>query len=198
MDKKDVIVYFDGLAESWDTNIIKIQSKIDKILDVADVTEGKTVLDVACGTGVLIPDYISRKVKECVAVDISQKMIETAKKKYDGYENIEFLCADAENLNFTDKFDCAVIYNAFPHFVDRGLLFKSLSKCLKDNGRITVAHSMSREALIKHHSGSAESVSTILPETDEMAELMKTCFDVDFKISTEEIYIVSAKKINEV
>lgn len=195
MDKNEVVAFFDALADSWDADMVKVQSKIDAILDAADITEGKSVLDVACGTGVLIPDYISRKVSKCVAVDISSKMIENAKKKFGGYENIEFICADAERLVFADKFDCAVIYNAFPHFVNRNRLFKNLSECLKPNGRITVAHGMSREALLKHHSGRAKNVSAVLPETEEMAELMQPYFDVDIKFSTEEIYVVSAKKL---
>lgn len=194
MVKKEVSAFFDSLADSWDDDMIKIQWKIDKILDVAEVTEGKTVLDVACGTGVLIPDYLKRNVKKCVAVDISERMVKIAKSKFGGYENVGFLCADAEQYEFSEKFDCIVIYNAFPHFADREQLFKNLSKCLKNGGRITVAHGMSRETLIKHHSGSAEKVSTVLPEAEELAEMMKDYFNTDTIISTDEIYAVSGKK----
>ena len=100
MDKKQVAEYFDSLADVWDINMIKIQPKIDEILDRAGVTEGKYVLDVACGTGVLIPDYVKRKVSKCVAIDISDKMIEKAKSKFSQYENVEFLCGDAEVFDF--------------------------------------------------------------------------------------------------
>lgn len=195
MDKKQVAEFFDNLAEVWDIDMIKNQSKIDDILDKAEVTEGKYVLDVACGTGVLIPDYIKRKVSKCVAIDISDKMIEKAKGKFSGYKNVELLCGDAEAFDFKDEFDCIVIYNAFPHFVDRDKLFKNLLKCLRTDGRITVAHGMGREALIRHHSGSAKNVSTILPEIEEMVRLMSKYFDVDVSISTDDIYIASAKKL---
>ncbi len=195
MEKKAITAFFDSLADSWDNDMIKIQWKIDKILDVTDVTQGKKVLDVACGTGILIPDYIKRKVAKCVAVDISNNMIEVAKSKFGEYKNIEFLCADAEHLEFVDKFDCVVIYNAFPHFVNQNQLFENLSKCLKPDGRITVAHGMSREALIKHHSGRAEKVSTVLPEAEKLAEIMKPYFEIDTIVSTDEIYIVSGKKL---
>lgn len=194
MDKKEITEFFDGLASSWDADMIKEQPKIDAILDVAGVTQGKTVLDVACGTGVLIPDYLNRKVGRCVGIDISQKMIEIARKKFSGYENVEFICGDAENFKTAEKFDCIVIYNAFPHFVEPRLLFSSLSPLLKEKGRITVAHGMSRDALLKHHSGRAKNVSAILPEAEETAELMKPYFDADIKISDEKIYVVSAVK----
>lgn len=194
MDKKAVSAFFDSLADLWDDDMIKVQWKIDKILDAAEVTEGKTVLDVACGTGVLVPDYLSRNVKKCVAVDISERMIEIAKYKFSQNDNIKFLCADAEQYDFPEMFDCIVIYNAFPHFTDCEQLFKNLSKCLKNGGRITIAHGMSREALIKHHSGSAEKVSTILPKAGDLAEIMKDYFNTDIIITTDEIYIVSGKK----
>ena len=128
MDKKEVSAFFDSLADSWNNNMIKTQWKIDKILDVAEVTEGKNVLDVACGTGVLIPDYLERKVKKCVAVDISEKMIEIAKRNFNKYDSVEFLCVDAEEYKFQEKFDCIVIFNAFPQFTDREQLFKNHSE----------------------------------------------------------------------
>ena len=100
MDKKAVAAFFDSLADSWDNDMIKVQWKIDKILDIAEVTEGKTVLDVACGTGVLVPDYLRRNVKKCVAVDLSERMIEVVKSKFGEHDNVEFLCADAGQCDF--------------------------------------------------------------------------------------------------
>lgn len=197
MNKKDVREFFDSLAESWDNDMIKIQWKIDKIFDISEVTAGKKILDVGCGTGVLIPDYVKRKVLKCVAVDISEKMTQIAKSKFSNYENVEFLCADAEYAEFDDNFDCVIIYNAFPHFVNSAKLLENLSGCLKYGGRITVAHGMSRKALIKHHSGRAEKVSTILPEADNLAEMMSPYFEIDTIISDNELYIVSGKKTDK-
>lgn len=191
MTNAQIAAFFDSLAETWDSAEAKPQQRIDKILDVADITQGKTVLDVACGTGVLIPDYIRRKVSKCVASDISPKMIEIAKRKFANISNVDFVCADAETHGFDELFDCAVIYNAFPHFFNRKMLFENIAKHLKHGGRLTVAHSMSRNALAKHHSGSAKNVSIPLPESTELAEFMATWFVVDTAIETNEIYIVS-------
>jgi hypothetical protein len=53
---------------------------------------------------------------------------------------------------------------------------------------------MSREDLLKHHSGKAESISKILPEISEIKELLSPYFSVDRCISDEEIYVVSGVK----
>ncbi len=193
MDKKEVAAFFDFLAPSWDADTVKCHQKIDRILDIAGVTEGKTILDVACGTGVLIPEYINRNIKSYVGIDISHNMIEIAKSKFSGCDNVELICADAEIFGFKNRFDCIVIYNAFPHFANRSILFENLAEHLSDNGRITIAHSMSREALIKHHSGKAKDVSSILPEADELAEKMKPYFDIDTVVSNSDMYVISGK-----
>ena len=48
------------------------------ILDNGGIKEDIHVLDVACGTGVLFPDYLKRKVASVTGVDISQKMAKIA------------------------------------------------------------------------------------------------------------------------
>lgn len=191
MTNTEIAEFFDSLADSWDSGMVKSQQKIEKILDVAEISQYKTVLDIACGTGVLIPDYVSRNVKKCVAVDISPKMIEIAQSKFSYNPNIRFVCADASEFSFAESFDSAVIYNAFPHFANPEKLFENIAKHLKSGGRLTVAHGMSREELLKHHSGCAKNISTPLPEAKKLAEIMKPWFIVDTAISTEDIYVVS-------
>ena len=75
MNKQDVIAFFDRLAPQWDEDMIRDDGIIGKILDEGQVTAGKEVLDVACGTGVVIPDYLARDVASVTAVDISPEMV---------------------------------------------------------------------------------------------------------------------------
>lgn len=42
----------------WDAGMVRSDEKIGRILDNAKVTAGSRVLDIACGTGVLIGDYL--------------------------------------------------------------------------------------------------------------------------------------------
>ena len=190
MDKKDIIAFFDRLAPSWDADMIRDDRIISEILDKGGVQAGKTVLDVACGTGVLFADYLKRNVCSVTGVDISSEMVKIAASKYPD-SNISVVCADVQNCDFAEKFDCIMIYNAFPHFPEPEKLFQRLSQLLKDGGRVTVAHGMSRAKIDAHHQGHASKVSIGLMEENALAALMGQWFTVDTVISDDEKYIVS-------
>ena len=151
------------------------------------------VLDVACGTGVLIPDYLARKVASVAGVDISPEMIACAKAKFEA-DNVHFICADIEEADLPCDFDCCMVYNAFPHFPDPGNLIKVLSSRLKRGGRLSVAHGMSRAKIDRHHEGSACKVSRGLMSETELARLMEPYFNVDVVISDDRMYQVAGVK----
>ena len=130
IETKEVIEFFDRLAPGWDAETVRNDDIISTILDNAAVTEGKVILDVACGTGVLIPDYLKRKVASVTGIDISPKMAEIAKAKFPQPE-VTILCGDVESTYFGKQFDCIVVYNAFPHFPDPERLIATLSGLLK-------------------------------------------------------------------
>lgn len=188
MNKADVIDFFDRCAPNWDAEMIRSDKIIAEILDRGGIRPGADVLDVACGTGVLFPDYFARNVGSLTAIDISPEMVRIAREKF---PEAEILCGDAETAEFSRKFGAVMIYNAFPHFPDPDALFAALSRWLVPGGRLTVAHGMSRAAIDRHHSGSASKVSCGLLHEDTLAEIMGKYLIVDVKVSDEEKYIVS-------
>ena len=197
IDKNDVIEFFDDHAANWDAELIRHDDRINKILDNGGVRQGVNVLDVACGTGVLFPDYIKRNVASVTGVDISPEMVKIASGKFP-QENIKVICADVEKAEFDEPFDVVMVYNAFPHFPEPDKLIKSLSEKLKVGGRLSVAHGMSRQQIDSHHSGSAHAVSMGLMHENELAKLFEPYFDVDVIISNDEMYQVSGIKKSEV
>lgn len=136
MDKNEVISFFDIHSTSWDENMEKDDRKINEILDVAKISSGKSVLDIACGTGVMIDYYIERNVSKITGVDISSKMIEIARNKFKKYDFIDFLCEDAEEFNFKNQYDRVMVFNAFPHFPNPKALIKNLAKAVKSGGTV--------------------------------------------------------------
>ena len=78
MNKQKIADFFDRCASWWDEDMIRNEEVIAKILDNGGVREGVHVLDVACGTGVLFPDYLSRGVASVTGIDISPEMVKIA------------------------------------------------------------------------------------------------------------------------
>jgi demethylmenaquinone methyltransferase/2-methoxy-6-polyprenyl-1,4-benzoquinol methylase len=193
IETKEVIEFFDRLAPGWDAETIRSDAVINTILDNAEVTEGKDILDVACGTGVLIPDYLKRKVASVTGIDISPKMAEIARAKF-LQERVTILCGDVETTAFDRQFDCIVVYNAFPHFPDPERLIRTLSGLLKPDGTLTVAHGMSREKIDAHHHGTASHVSNGLMPADDLAVIFGKHLTVTTVISDERMYQVVGKK----
>lgn len=193
IDKKQIIDFFNRCAPFWDANTVKNSEIIRTILDGADVGPGKTVLDVATGTGVLIPDYLSRGVSSVTAVDFSDEMIKIAKSKFP-QNNVHILCCDVFDLPLSKQYDCIVVYNAFPHFPDPKALIAHLSALLKPGGTLTIAHGMSRKQLRAHHSGSAKQVSIELLHEDELANILSEWLQVTVKCSNSSMYQVSGRK----
>jgi len=193
MNKQDVIEFFDRLAPGWDGDMIRSDAIIATILDGAEVSKGKKILDVACGTGVLFPDYLARQVASVTAVDISPEMAKIAARKFPG-ENIQVLCADVEQLPRQPQYDCIMIYNAFPHFPYPENLIRILSEMLLPGGTLTVAHGMSRAQIDHRHEGPASKVSIGLMHEDDLAAIMEKHLTVTVKCSTDRMYQVTAKK----
>lgn len=194
MQKQEVIEYFDRCAPTWDAEIEKNEEIIGAILDNAEVRAGCDVLDVACGTGVLIPYYLKRNVASVTAIDISPKMAKIAAGRFEGEPKVLVVCGDVEEAVFDRKFDRIVVYNALPHFQNPKRLIKTLSALLKEDGRLTIAHGESREAIDARHSSSASKVSNGLLRAEDLIKLFDPHFDVEIMISNRKVYQVSGVK----
>lgn len=190
MEKQDIISFFDSSAGSWDEELIRNDKVIEKILDNCGIDKDVCVLDVACGTGVLFPDYIKREAV-VTGIDISPQMVKIAKEKF---PDVNVICGDVEETDLNEKFDTVMVYNAFPHFPDPERLVEKLSKLLRKGGRLSVAHGMSREDLLKLHNERASKVSLPLPDEKTLAKIFEPFFSVDIMISDSEMYQVSGVK----
>ena len=193
MNKKDIIEFFDYLAESWDADMVKSDEIINRILDGAKMKAGQAVLDVASGTGVMFDYYLSRGAKRVVGVDISPKMCQIAAEKYRDNKKVEVISADVCEYPFNEKFDLIVVYNAFPHFPDPEGLIKCLVSLLNEGGRLTIAHGESREKIDMRHKGSASKVSLGLMEAEELKKLFEPYLKIETVISDDTMYQVSGK-----
>ncbi|MGC9070913.1 MAG: class I SAM-dependent methyltransferase, partial [Elusimicrobiales bacterium] len=81
-ETKEIRYFFNKLALDWDKKESKKTfENIKKIISLIKINTFENVLDVGCGTGVCFP-YLTRKFKNYIGIDLSDKMIEIAKTKY--------------------------------------------------------------------------------------------------------------------
>lgn len=82
-----------------------------------NIPKDSKVLDIGCGNGLLACD-LAKKAKKVVAVDLNEKNIETAAKRF-AVKNIEYIHADATTYHFKEKFDYIILSNVLEHIENR-------------------------------------------------------------------------------
>ena len=103
------------------------RNRILKLLD--DNLKGKKILDLGCANGINTV-YLKKKDAEVVGVDISENLLELARKNaFRENLDIPFYKIDGENLPFEDKsFDIVLTMFVLQHDLD----VKSLNRLYKE------------------------------------------------------------------
>ena len=98
----------------------------------------KTVLDLACGTGILT-EQIAQKLDcaEITGVDITGHYLDKARQRLELYPNISLINQDAERLNLGKKFDC-ITTSYLPKYCTPDTLIKSCLRHLNPGGKIVL------------------------------------------------------------
>lgn len=127
-----------------------------------------------------------------VGVDISENMIEVARKKYKD-EDVKFIVSDIMNFN-EDKYDYIFIYSAYPHFKDKEKLFEHLSKLLNENGKVIIAHSQSWDEINHVYSKSDIVKEDILLSVEDNSKIINKYLKIEKTIDNSEMYYIEAIK----
>ncbi|MDR1026893.1 MAG: methyltransferase domain-containing protein [Rickettsiales bacterium] len=130
-------------------------------LDILDIQPGARVLDVGCGSGVLIPHLSLRTAPQNITgIDICHNALAFAREKFPAVRFIEmdFMLNELPKKSF----DYVLCYNAFPHFENPGRAFATMADLAAPGGRIAVMHSIGRDALNRLHAECAPVAEDIL------------------------------------
>lgn len=102
------------------------------------VSENSDILDIGCGTG---KDLSKLKTKSAVGIDISQKMLDVAKKDF---SNLEFLQGDAEKSEvfkkLNRKFDFILMTDLVGELEDCQKTFENLHTVCNEKTRVIVSY----------------------------------------------------------
>lgn len=150
--KKLSLKEFDKAAEKFDDNDPSVYNMCRK--DYPDVLEEVRkepfldLLDAGCGTGAML-QLFKRDLpdKNYTGLDLSNKMIEIAKKKQ--MEGVKLVTGDCEALPFADNsFDVVTCSMSFHHYPNPDKFFQNLYRVLKPNGRFILRDMASKKRLL--------------------------------------------------
>lgn len=102
-------------------------------------------LDIGCGHGELSA-LLAKKADKVIAVDLADKMIDSA-KKYNGLPNIEYVCDNILNMNFTDNSFDIIITAATAHHLPYDWLLEFAERKLKNGGKLIVLDLVNAETM---------------------------------------------------
>lgn len=186
----DAKTFFNERAALWDTHERATRGELEEVLSHALLKRGDHVLDLGCGTGVIsgiLEDF------GCLVtgLDLSENMIAIAREKYAG-RSIRLLCGDFYEYEGRD-FDAVVVFNAYPHFLDRERFAARLFSSLKTGGSFTVLHNFSRKKIDECHSSVMEFSRRLLPAEEE-ARFFERFFTIEETLDGENIYCIRGRK----
>lgn len=150
--KKLSLKEFDKAAEKFDDNDPSVYNMCRK--DYPDVLEEvrkepfSDLLDAGCSTGAMLGMF----KKDCpdknyTGIDLSEKMIEAAKKKK--LDGVRFVAGDCENLPFEENsFDVVTCSMSFHHYPNPEKFFQSLHRVLHPGGRLILRDMASKSGLV--------------------------------------------------
>ena len=118
----------------------------DRIVELAEPRSNDYVVDLGAGTG-LLALALAPRVRELVAVDISERMLEKLDDAAaaDGVHNIEAVAADLRRLPLEDESATLVVSNyAFHHLDHSGkeLALAEARRILRPGGRLVICDMM--------------------------------------------------------
>lgn len=126
---------------------------LEKIINSLQVEKDKSVIDIGCGFGRLLP-LLKKTFKDITLFDYSKKLLEAALERAK-IENIQvkILCGDVYKISeiTQKKYDFAVMNRVSHHIQDLGTAFDEVNKIIVPNGYFVfeLANKLHFKAIVK-------------------------------------------------
>jgi SAM-dependent methyltransferase len=108
----------------------------ERLRAAAAVRPGERVLDIGCGAGQTTLEA-ARVAGHVLGVDVSERMLERARRRAAGADNVELVLGDAQSHPFERaSFDVAISRCGLMFFADPLAAFRNIAGALRPGGRL--------------------------------------------------------------
>lgn len=116
----------------------QIQRLVNRYHFAAGFSQGKDVLELACGPGIGL-DILKRSARSLVVGDIDPVILQKAKEAHDC--SLDCQCVDAQDLPFADNsFDVIILFEAIYYLERPDRFVKEARRVLRNNGTMIVCN----------------------------------------------------------
>jgi len=132
--------YFEQVAGEWDIMRETFFSPMirEKAISSIGIKSGDIVADIGSGSGFISEGLIDKAV-DIIAIDQSESMLTTMKKKFSDHQNISYQLTEPEKLALNDESVDVAFANMYLHHVEYpNESIKDLFRILKNNGKLVI------------------------------------------------------------
>ncbi len=148
--------YFNNLAPQWDTlpGTPDAPARIRRFLQQSACPGVRRILDVGCGTGILLPFLFEAypNAESIIEFDFADIMLAQNASKF-SHKGVSRVCGDARRPPFKESsFDLVLCFSVLPHLGDAASVIPGLIAVLRPAGTIGVGHMSASKELNNFHS----------------------------------------------
>src|SRR5437588_4080459 len=124
---------------NWANSDVGPFKSTKELVKAAEIKPDDSVLDLACGTGVVSKEIsqVLGDLGNLVGIDISRVALDIAKKS-NQFKNVNFVEMDAENLGFYANFDKMVCQYGLMFFPNTHKVLESVRNIMRKDGKIAI------------------------------------------------------------
>jgi ubiquinone/menaquinone biosynthesis C-methylase UbiE len=170
--------YFNELASRWDTlpSPPDARERIARFVERMSLGEGGRILDVGCGTGVLV-EHLRRVLPpsaRIVELDLAEQMLRESARADPGAP-VTRICADAARVPLAaESVDAVLCFNVLPHLGPTVAVMAELLRVLRPGGVVGVGHLMNSAEMNGFHAALGPPVADdYLPPASAVGDILR-------------------------
>jgi demethylmenaquinone methyltransferase/2-methoxy-6-polyprenyl-1,4-benzoquinol methylase len=199
--------FFNERAERWldmwykdpDTGqYTRFARDFERLFSLVPVSPDACILDVGCGSGVLVPHILSRlsPAGRLFEMDCAEQMIAVNRRLHPD-PRLTFLAENVQDAGLKPAtFDLVLCFACFPHLDRKPEAVCVMSGALKPGGSLAIAHFDSSADLNSHHRKHDAVMHDMLPDAPEMRGMLADAgLTVDEFLDEPGFYLVRGRKV---